>query len=50
VTFVAGIPSFTQVLTGSPGFGFYATWGGWLSLLGFAALAYALIAIPRKAH
>lgn len=50
VTFVAGIPSFTQVLTGAPGFGFYAAWGGWLSLLGFAALAYALIVIPRKAH
>jgi uncharacterized oligopeptide transporter (OPT) family protein len=48
VTFVAGIPSFTKALTGSEGFAFYERWGGWLSLAGFAALAYTLVALPRR--
>jgi putative OPT family oligopeptide transporter len=29
-------------------FSFVPAWGGWLSLLGFAALAWALILLPRK--
>ncbi len=29
-------------------FGFVDAWGGWLSLIGFAALAWALIALPRR--
>ncbi|MCC6588640.1 MAG: oligopeptide transporter, OPT family [Bryobacterales bacterium] len=48
VTFVAGIPSFTRVLTGADTLGFYEGWGSWLSLIGFAALAFTLIRIPRK--
>jgi OPT family oligopeptide transporter len=44
VVFLAGIPS----LATFPG---YDAWGGWLSLLGFAAIAYVLIALPaRKAR
>jgi putative OPT family oligopeptide transporter len=50
VVFLAGIPSITQLLTGSPQFGFYPQWGGWLSLAGFAALAYLLIKIPLRAR
>jgi putative OPT family oligopeptide transporter len=29
---------------------FYSAWGGWLSLIGFAAIAYVLIRIPAKAR
>lgn len=39
VVFLAGIPALAQVP-------FYEAWGGWLSLLGFAAIAYVLIRIP----
>jgi uncharacterized oligopeptide transporter (OPT) family protein len=49
VTFVAGVPSLTQALTGASEFGFYAAWGGWLSLFGFAAIAWVLIRLPRAA-
>ena len=44
VMFLAGISSFTRVLTGSDEFGFFASTGGWLSLLGFAARDKALVA------
>ncbi len=39
VVFLAGLPALGQ-------FGFYPAWGGWLSLAGFAAVAYVLIRIP----
>ena len=39
VVFLAGMPALAQ-------FGFFPAWGGWLSLLGFAAIAYVLIRIP----
>lgn len=42
VVFLAGIPAIAQVP-------FYNAWGGWLSLLGFAAIAWVLIRIPAKA-
>jgi uncharacterized oligopeptide transporter (OPT) family protein len=48
VAFVAGMPSLTHLLTGSDSFGFHAEWGGVLSLLGFASLAYLVIRIPLK--
>ena len=48
VTFLAGVPSFTRLLTGSDEFAFYPALGGWLSLLGFAGIAWALIAVPLK--
>jgi OPT family oligopeptide transporter len=48
VAFVAGVPSLTQLLTGSEVPSFYARWGGWLSLAGFASLAYVLIRVPTR--
>ncbi|MFN7924214.1 MAG: oligopeptide transporter, OPT family [Bryobacteraceae bacterium] len=48
VTFIAGVPSFTQLLTGSAEFGFFPAWGGWLSLVGFAAVAYSLVGVPKR--
>jgi putative OPT family oligopeptide transporter len=45
---VKEVPSLTQLLTGAPQFSFYDAWGGWLSLIGFASLAYLLIAIPAR--
>jgi putative OPT family oligopeptide transporter len=39
VVFLAGVPAIGT-------FGFYPAWGGWLSLIGFAAIGYVLIRIP----
>ncbi len=41
VVFLTGLPSIAT-------FSFYAAWGGWLSVLGFAAIAYVLIRIPAR--
>jgi putative OPT family oligopeptide transporter len=41
VTFLAGVPSFGRVPD-------YESLGGWLSLVGFASLAYVLVAIPMR--
>ncbi len=49
VTFLAGIPSFTRLLTGSDELPFYPAWGGWLSIAAFAAIAWILIRIPVRA-
>jgi putative OPT family oligopeptide transporter len=46
VTFLCGITSFTKLVTGGDEFSFLPAWGGWLSLVGFAALAWVLIRIP----
>lgn len=40
--------SLTQLLTKKAELSFYASWGGWLSLIIFAVVAYALIRIPLK--
>ncbi len=42
VVFLTGVPS---IIT----FSFVPAWGGWLSLIGFAAIAYVLIRIPAQA-
>jgi OPT family oligopeptide transporter len=42
VVFLAGVPAIAT-------FSFYPAWGGWLSLFGFASIAYALIRIPVAA-
>jgi putative OPT family oligopeptide transporter len=42
VLFLAKVPSI-------PAFGFFPAWGGWLSLIGFASIAYVLIRIPAHA-
>ena len=41
VLFLAKVPSLAT-------FSFYPAWGGWLSLIGFASIAYVLIRIPAK--
>jgi uncharacterized oligopeptide transporter (OPT) family protein len=46
VTFLSGISSFTKLLTGADEFSFYPALGGWLSLAGFAAVAWVLVRIP----
>jgi uncharacterized oligopeptide transporter (OPT) family protein len=43
VLFLAGTPALAA-------FPFYAAWGGWLSLFGFAAVGYVLIAIPLSSR
>jgi putative OPT family oligopeptide transporter len=41
-------PPLARLLTGANQFGFYPGWGGWLSLIGFAGVAYTLIGIPNS--
>ncbi len=43
-----GKTTLLRLITGQEQFGFYPAWGGWLSLIGFAALAWVLIRIPMK--
>ncbi|MBI3207507.1 MAG: oligopeptide transporter, OPT family [Candidatus Solibacter usitatus] len=50
VTYLAGIPSFTQWLIGKEALGFFPQWGGWLSLAGFAMLALVLLWLPLRAR
>jgi uncharacterized oligopeptide transporter (OPT) family protein len=42
VVFLTGVPAIAT-------FSFAPAWGGWLSLIGFAAIAYVLIRIPASA-
>lgn len=42
VVFLAGMPALAT-------FSFFPAWGGWLSLIGFASIAYVLIRIPTQA-
>jgi hypothetical protein len=49
VTFLAGIPSFTRLVTGTDTFPFFPALGTWLSLAGYAAIAFVLIAVPVRA-
>jgi putative OPT family oligopeptide transporter len=48
VLFVSGVPSLTRLLTGTSQFGFYPRLGSWLSLLGFAGLAWVLVRLPLR--
>jgi uncharacterized oligopeptide transporter (OPT) family protein len=43
VVFLTGIPAIAR-------FSFAPAWGGWLSLIGFASIAYVLIRIPARAE
>jgi putative OPT family oligopeptide transporter len=50
---IVGILLAVVFLTGMPtlaSFRFYPAWGGWLSFIGFAAIAYVLIRIPLRAE
>jgi len=49
VLFLTGVKSLTQTLTGSREIPIYTRYGGSLSLAAFAAIAWALIAAPRRA-
>jgi putative OPT family oligopeptide transporter len=44
--FLAGVKSITHVVTGQDVLPFVARWGGWISLVAFAIIAYCLIRIP----
>ncbi len=48
VVFLAGMPSFTHMLTGKDEFSWLATAGGWLSLAAFLSIAYALVRAPTR--
>ncbi|MFN7993196.1 MAG: oligopeptide transporter, OPT family [Bryobacteraceae bacterium] len=48
VTYLSGISSITHLFTGSDTLSFFPAWGGWLSLLGFAAIAWVLVRIPSR--
>ncbi len=48
VALVAGLPSLTHLLFGLEVVPFYPAWGGWLSLAGFASLAWTLLYLPSK--
>ncbi|MGD0015322.1 MAG: oligopeptide transporter, OPT family [Bryobacteraceae bacterium] len=41
-------PSLARLLTGANQFSFYPGWGGWLSLIGFAVVAYVLVGVPNS--
>jgi putative OPT family oligopeptide transporter len=48
VTFLAGVPSLTRVVSGADALPFFPALGGWLSLLAFAAIAWVLIRVPVR--
>ena len=48
VFFLGGISSITKLLTGADELSFFPAWGGWLSLAGFASVAWVLIRIPTR--
>ncbi len=48
VVFIAGVPSLAQLLLGQPEPSFYPRWGGWLSLVGFAAVGWVLVRLPSR--
>ena len=47
VASVSTIPSIAKMLTGTDQFSWYPSAGGWISLLGFVAIGWVLIGIPR---
>jgi putative OPT family oligopeptide transporter len=46
--FLAGVSSLTKVITGLGELPFLANWGGWISLVAFAIMAYCLIHLPLR--
>ena len=46
--FLTGISSLTKLFTGLDALPFVAPWGGWISLLAFAIIAYVLICLPLR--
>jgi hypothetical protein len=50
VAAVSNVPSLTKLLSGADEFSWFPALGGWLSLAGFAAVAWVLVAIPLRAR
>lgn len=48
VAAVANVPSLTRVISGADQFSWFPAMGGWLSLIGFAAVAWVLIVVPLR--
>jgi len=48
VLFIRHVPSLTRVFAGQDVLPFVAHWGGWLSLIAFAVIAYCLVWIPLR--
>jgi len=46
--FLTGISSLTKLLTGLDALPFLAPWGGWISLVAFAIIAYVLVRLPLR--
>jgi hypothetical protein len=46
--FLTGITSLTKLFTGLDALPFVAPWGGWISLVAFAIIAYLLIKVPLQ--
>lgn len=49
VTFLTGISSLTRLFTGGDQFAFLPALGGWLSVLGYAAIVWVLVAVSLRA-
>ena len=45
---VAKLPTLVHLISGADEFSWFQSAGGWLSLAGFAAVAWVLIAIPKR--
>lgn len=48
VLFLTGVSSITHVFTGTDQFSWFPAWGGWLSWLPMAAIAWILIRVPMR--
>ena len=46
--FIRNVPSLTRILTGRDELAFVTNWGGWLSLIALAMVAYGLILVPLR--
>jgi putative OPT family oligopeptide transporter len=46
--FLTGVKSITHIFTGRDVLHFVGRWGGWVSLIAFAIIAYVLVALPQK--
>jgi len=46
--FLTGVSSITKAITGLDELPFLAKWGGWISLVAFAVIAYFLIRVPLR--